>query len=307
MIVVAIGTFFEYASAQTDTVRQKTTVDSLEDIVIRDSMPVKKHYVKHSHLDVGMSYQNDNVYLGRKDSARLPYYIPAVSYYHKSGVYASASVGYLKSASVSRVDLVTLEAGYMFTSHKYEGMFTASKYFYNSQSTNVSSAITSSLAYQNGYDLGPVKPSLTLTLNFGGKTDYEGRFELGHTFTLLDQSLDLAPTVAVAGSTLNYYDYYRKRKYTITKKKVTQTGTAQVNGSVLNASTFQILDYEVLIPVEYTIGKFTISLTPIYSIPVHPATIDIHTVRDNGTVIDRTKTEAIGNAFYFTLGVNVMF
>lgn len=290
-----------------DTLRERELADSSGERGLVDTLPAKKHVVKRSHLDVGMSYQSDNVYLGRKDSARLPYYIPAVSYYHKSGVYASASIGYLKNSTVSRLDLITLEAGYMFTAHKYQGMFTASKYFYNSQSTNVTSAITSSIAYQNGYDLGPVKPSLTVTLNIGDKVDYEGRLEIGHTFTLLNDNLDLSPSVSVAGSTLHYYDYYRKRRYTIKNKKGTQTGMADVSGSVLDASTFKLLDYELLAPIEYTIGKCTFSFTPIYSIPVNAVTIGIHTARDNGTTVDRTKTEGIEDAFYFTLGVNFLF
>jgi hypothetical protein len=285
-----------------------SSIDSLP-ISLADSLLILNHFrKKRSHFETALTYQSDNVYLGRKDSTRYPYFIPAFSYYHKSGAYASVSLNYLKTSKLSRIDVFTIDAGYMFRAHKYDGIFTVSKYFYNSQSTSITSAITSSVAYQNGYDFGIVKPSFTAALNFGNKTDFEGRFELSHAFSIADDKFDLTPTLSAAGSTLNYYDYYRRRKYSIKKKKQpVQTGVADVTGSVLNASTFKILDYELIMPIEYNIGKCTISFTPTYSIPVNPATIDIHTVRDTGTVLDRTKTEMIANSFYFTAGISILF
>lgn len=313
MTILVMGFAIFRAAAQTrpDSARASSLgtlpaspVDSSADSLL----PSRHSRKKRSHLETALSYQSDNVYLGRKDSTRFPYYIPAISYYHKSGVYVAASFNYLKTSTLSRLDLFTVDAGYMFMAHKYDGVFTVSKYFYNSQSTSITSAIKSSFAYQSGYNFGTVKPGFTATLNIGDKADFEARFDLSHAFSIADDKFDLTPTVAAAGSTLNYYDYYRRRKYSIKKKKQpVQTGIANINGSVLDASTFKILDYELTMPIEYNIGKCTVNFTPTYSIPVNPATIDIHTVRDNGTVLDRTKTETIGNSFYFTVGVSFLF
>jgi hypothetical protein len=304
LAVMAIGCSIARANAQ-DTTR----IPSQEPAppVKTDSLPAKTH-VKRSHLEIGMNYQSNDVYLGRKDSARLPYFIPSISYYHKSGLFVSASLDYLKTAQISRIDLFTLDAGYMFTAHKYDGALTVSKYFYNSQSTNITSDIRAAIAYQNSYDFGFIKPGFTATLNIGSKVDFEGLFELSHTFLLFNDDLDITPTFAAGASTLNFYDYYRRRKYTIQKKnKPKQTGIANVTGSVIHASTFQLMDYEPTMPIEYSIGKLTLSLTPTWSIPVNPATIDVHTVRDNGTTLNRTTTEKIGNTFYFTAGASIMF
>lgn len=284
-------------SAASDSARA-TTPDSSHSI---------KHK-KHSFLDAGLTFQSNDVYLGRKPANTLPYYIPSLSFYHKSGFYISTTLDYVKNSTISRIDLFAVDAGYLFTAHKYDGMVTVSKYFYNSQSTNLTSTIQSSVAWQNSYDLGFVKPSLTVTLNLGGKLDEEARFELGHTFSFFHDNLDLTPTLAAAGSTLNYYDYYQQRIYKIKKKqKVVRTGTADVTTSVVHASTFRIMDYEPAMPIEYTLGKCTISFTPTYTIPVNAATIAAHSVRDNGTVIDNTTTEKIGNSFFFTLGVDFLF
>ncbi len=278
-------------------------------ISLKDSVPDRKGLPASSHFEAGMSYQSNDVYLGRKDSTILPYFIPSFSYYNKTGLYASVSINYLKNTTASRIDLVTVEGGYIFTAGQYDGLFTASKYFYNSQSTSVTSEISASMAYENGFDFGFIKTTFTGTLNIGSKLDFAGLFGLEHTFYLLDDKMDVTPTLSASASTQNYYnDYYKKRKYTIKQKgQPVQTGIAAVTGTVLNASTFKLLDYEPSLPINYKIGKCTINFTPTYAIPVHPATVQIQTVREDGTVINRTKMESIENSFYWTLGFNFNF
>ena len=279
--------------------------DSL--VILTDSLVPQKP--KTSHWELGMSYQSNDVYLGRKDSSVLPYYIPEVTYFHKSGLYATASLNYLKNSIASRVDLVTLEGGYIFTAGSYEGQLSFSKYFYNSQSTSVTSEISSSIAYQSGLDLGFIKPTFTATVNFGNKADFAALLGLEHTFYLLAEHLDISPSFAIAASTQNYYsDYYKKRRYTIKRgSKAGQTAIAKISGTVLNASQFKMLDYEPTLPINYRIGKWVINFTPTYSIPVNPATIDVQSTKSNGTVTDYARIEKISNTFYWTLGCSCLF
>ena len=288
-------------SIQTDSLKK----DSL--IIIADSSV--KERPKTSQMEMGLSYQSNDVYLGRKDSSVLPYVIPEFTYYHKSGLYASASLNYLKNSTISRVDLVTLEAGYTFKKGQYDGQLSFSKYFYNSQSTSVTSEISSSLAYQNGFDLGFIKPTFTATLNFGNKTDFATVLGLEHKFYLFDDQLDFTPTFAMSASTQNYYsDYFKKRRYTVKRgSKAGQTAIANITGTIPNASQFKILDYESTIPVNYSTGKWVFSFTPVYSIPVNPATVDIQTVKANGVITNTTRVEKISNTFYWTLECSILF
>ena len=89
----------------------------------RNSAPDK------SYFEAGLSYLNNNVYQGRHDSLRIPYLIPSIKYYNKSGFYAGASVSYLSSPQDSRVDLFALEAGYAFTKNKFSGLVSVDKDF----------------------------------------------------------------------------------------------------------------------------------------------------------------------------------
>jgi hypothetical protein len=310
----------QFAAGQSmpDSTRPVTSRDSLPvlkdsaqstQILLTDTAENDERPVKKSHFETSLNYQSNDVYLGRKDSSVLPYFIPEFSYYHKSGIFISASLYYLKNQTSSRIDLVTLDAGYHFNTGNYDGQLTISKYFYNSQSTSVTSEISASAEYQNGYDFGFVKTTFTGTLNIGNKLDFAGLLGLEHRFSLIENKLDITPTFAVAASTQNYYsDYYKSRRYTIKRKTgATQTAMENISGTVVNASSFKILDYEPTIPIEYTMGKVVISFIPTYSIPVNPALVDIQTTKANGNVVNRTKTEQIENTFYWTLGISVLF
>lgn len=270
----------------------------------RDTMPDDKH----SSFEAALNYQSDNVYYGRKDTVALPYLIPMLTYYHRSGIYFSASAAYLNTSTEHRFDLVMLEGGYDLTIGKYDGEFSVTKYFYNSQSTNVASAIEASVAYQNDYDFGFIKPSFTATLNMGSHTDIEGALGLQHTFELFHDKLAITPAFTANGGTLNFYDnYYRTKHFKKRNGQKVNTGIATVTGTVANASSFKIMDYEPGLSVKYYAGKFTFSFSPTYAIPVHPAVLNIHTVYSTGTVTNRTRVETLENSFFWTLGATYKF
>lgn len=267
------------------------------------------HRHEKSYFKAGLSYMNDNVYLGRKDSVALPYITPLFGYYHKSGLFVEGSVGYLKSASQSRIDVVSLEGGYTFSAGNYDGEITASKFFYSSQSTSVKSDVKSSLAYFNEFDFGFITPTFTATLNFGNKTDIGGQFGLEHTFYAIDDKMDFTPTFTGNASTQNYYNnYYKNRRYTIKRKgKPPVAGIAAVSGTLLDASSFKVLDYEISLPINYKLGKFTFNFAPVYAIPVHPAQVEVTTTLANNSSSTKIHTEKIENDFFGTIGFTYKF
>lgn len=281
------------------------TKDSLENLMaeLKDILPDEK---ENSHFEVGLSYLNDNVYLGRNDSIRTPYITPSLGYYFKSGFFIDGNVNYLVSSTANRVDNVIFEGGYTFSAGNYDGEFSASKYFYSSQSTSVKSEVTGSFSYYNGYDFGFIKPTATASLNFGKKTDYTIGVGLEHTFSIADDKIEFTPTATMNASTRNFYsNYFKNRKYK--KKKATNTGIASISGVVENPSAFVIMNYELSLPIVYQVKKFTFSFTPVYSIPENPAIINVTTTKTNGTVLQNIQTEKIKNLFYFSFGLVYKF
>jgi hypothetical protein len=304
-IVFACFIISQPLSAQ--NIHNSTQRTASSGVIIRhDSITVEKDSLKvirKSHFEGGISYLNNDVYLGRKDSSVLPYYIPVLSYYDKSGFYFTASMNYLKNSESSRIDLITLEAGYIFSSGNYDGQLNVSKYVYSSQSTNVASEIQATVGYQNGFDFGFIKPTLEINLNVGSKIDYLGSFGLQHSYSGFHDKLEFTPTFAINGGTQNYYDsYYKNKRYSNSNKGKGQSGGATVTGSVANPASFRILDYEASVPLSYTINKLVINFTPTFAVPLNPATININTKQSNGTSSNKTETENLSNSFYWSVG-----
>ena len=262
-----------------------------------------------SYFETGISYQNNDVYFGRKDSSSLPYFIPVLSYYHRSGLYISANINYLSTPQASRIDLVSLEAGYIFQSGNYDGQFNISKYIYNAQSSSVSSEIQGSAAWQNGYDFGILKTYLNLNLGFGTQIDYSTSLGLEHQFGFLKDRLSFTPGICVNAGTQNFYDnYYKNKRYSNNGKgHLSGNSGTTMSGSVVNPSNFKILDYEVSIPFSYSISKLVLNFTPTYAMPVNPSLINVNTKHSNGNASNNTVNESLSNTFYMAIGLTLKF
>src|ERR1700674_4101386 len=74
--------------------------------------PDEDIFPKKSYWQAGINYLSDNVYLGRKDSVKIPYISPSIGYYDKSGFYVNGSLSLLPSSGNSHIDMASLEAGY---------------------------------------------------------------------------------------------------------------------------------------------------------------------------------------------------
>ena len=260
---------------------------------------------KKSYFQLGLNYISNNVNLGRFDSATVNYYTPTFGYYHKSGLYIQATAGFLINPYESRMDMFTLEGGYVFTKGNYDGELVASKYYYSSLSTNVSSEIKASASYTSGYDFGFIKPSFMAAANISSEFDYAMALGLEHTFEIVNDVFEVDPKFLVNGSTQNFYsDYFKRRRYSIKRKgKAPLTGVAQITGTIENPNAFKVLDYEASMEINYTVGRFVFTVLPTYAIPVNPSILDVSKVLSNGTVRNSKITEAIGNVFYWNLGV----
>jgi hypothetical protein len=260
-----------------------------------------------SYFEAGLSYLNNNVYQGRHDSLRIPYLIPSIKYYHKSGFYAGASVSYLSSPQDRRVDLIALEAGYEFTKNKFSGLVSLDKDFYNSQSKNVRSETKGSANGTLGYDFGFIKPVVQGGVLFNSTDDYYAALGLEHSFFFADDNFEMTPSFLVNGSTQNYYSsYYVKRKFKT--KKRNPPGVVTTAGTYLeNASNFKIMDYELSLPLDYSIGKFIFDFTPTEAFPVNPNVVVTTVTPPSGVATTRTKTEELSNIFYWSAGITYTF
>ena len=272
-----------------------------------DSTPPAK-----SHFQLSVTWESNDVYLGRADSTVLPLITPEISYLFKSGFEIDLSVGFNANAPCLTLNSWTLDGSYTFNPGNYSGTATVSIFNYSPNSGSVNAAQNGNIEYSNYYTLPFIQPSLSLTYTFAApntKADYQVTFALQQEFDFLNNgNLNITPTATMNASTQNYYNsYYKYKRFTIPRHgKPPLPANVSVSGEVLNSGEFQIMDYEFSAPVGFTAGKWSFAYTPTYAVPVNPPDIQLTTKIDNQTFV-KTYKEQLSNQFYSQLSVTYAF
>jgi hypothetical protein len=270
---------------------------------------VEKAVVKPNPWRVGLSYLSDNVYQGRKDSVALPYATASFGYYHKSGLFLVGAASFVLGYSENRLDLVNVEGGYNYSSDKVNFEISASKDFYSPQSFNVKSEIEGRLDAYFSYDLGFIEPNIQAGLNYAAQSDYGIGLGLEHSFSILEDKLEMSPSFLANLSTENFNaSYYSKRRYSSDRRSKNKGNAASDVTAVLsNASKFQLMDYEFSVPTSYTVNNITLNFTPTYALPMNPSEVSTSQKQSNGNTIQQTTPEVLHNVFYWSLGLIYKF
>lgn len=279
----------------------------------QDSVKVKK-----SGLIVGLKYLSNNVYLGRIDSANIMYLVPSIGYSHKSGLHIGASLSYQLDAGINKIDAIALEGGYDFAiGTKFSGGLSVEKYFFDMNSISLNSVNDFGVGSNFAYDFDIVSLNISAGLGFNEKTDVIT--EVGLTKSFEVGKFAIEPVVKLYAGTQNYYNSYLKAGKShlsgnkghgkvlksIQPSKVrsvatgTTAGSVAASFSVVEASQYKILDYELSVPVAYTLHNLKFDIVPTFAIPVNAATI----LSSTGTV----EKEVISNRFILQVGVTYTF
>jgi len=278
-----------------------------KDTVKTGSAGTDSSAVIHSHLEMNLTWQSNDVSNGRTDSTVIPTLTPKISYIFIHGFQVDLSVGYNTHELSPQVNQYTLDGSYSFNPGNYSGSVTLSGFIYSKSSGSVTAEQKGSLAYNSSYDLTFIEPSLNLTWTFGNHLpDYQAAFGLDHEFDI--GKLSLTPTATMNAATQNSYNsYYQNRRFSIPRPgKPPLPANVTVTGEVINASEFQILDYELSVPVGYTAGKWTFGFTPTYAKPVNAADIKA-TITTDYLIKSYTYKEKLPDVFYFSIACTYAF
>ena len=260
-----------------------------------------------SYVLIDVSYINDAVFMGRRDSIAAPYIFPSIGYFDKSGFFVDASASYLVGSEKNRVDLFLGSLGYMSHTENLNGGISGTAYFFNEDSYNVKSSVVADISGFLSYDFKVLEFSLLASTYFndGSSADIFTGLTLNRVFFSNDQQFLINPTIAVyAGSQHFYQEYYSTSRLGNRKSK----GKGQsINDSPTEVSTliaiqdvsqFNILNVELSLPLQYYYKQFIFSLTPVLAIPQTSATI---------TTEDMIITEDLESTFYFSAGISYWF
>ena len=281
-----------------DTLKKSAITDST------DNTPPPR-----SHFQANLTFESNDVYLGRQDSSAIPLLTPEISYLFKSGFEIDFNVGVNVAAPAWMVNSWTLDGSYSFNPGNYSGQATLSWFNYSLNSGSPQASQKGSLAYDNSYNFGFIQPELTLTWTFADMPDYQATFALQHEFDFLENgNLSISPTATMNASTQNFYNsYYKNKRFSISRPgKPPHPSNVTISGEVLNSGKFQIMDYEFSAPVNYTAGKWTFAFTPTYAVPVNAADIKL-TVNVNNQVATKTYQEVLPDVFYYQIAVTYAF
>jgi len=252
-----------------------------------------------------ISFINDAVFMGRRDSVAAPYIYPSFSYYDKSGFFADASFSYLVSSDENRIDLFLLSAGFLFKWDKWHAGISGTAYFYNEDSYNVRSETVGDLSGFLTYDLNMVDLSVLAStfFNNGSSADIFAGLMLDKAIYSSDRSFVIDPTLTIyAGSQYFYEEYYNTSR--LGNRKGQGMGSGITQPSITNlveikeASKFQVLNVEIGLPMQYQHKHFIFSFTPVLALPQSSATI---------TTEDAIITEELESTFYFSAGISYWF
>ncbi|NNL00663.1 MAG: hypothetical protein HKP39_00165 [Eudoraea sp.] len=271
--------------------------------------PIKSNIYKvdedFSYFLGDVSYINDYVFMGRRDSIAAPYLFPSIGYYNKSGFFADASLSFLTGSEASRVDLALISTGYNYVSEKFSVGISGTAYFFNEESNNVMSAVVGDLTGIISYDFKLLETTLYLSnyFNDGSKNDFIGGLMFDRAFYALSKNLLINPRISFyAGSQYFYQQYFRSSRLGNRKGKgMGNTGSGVPNSNMVNieeVQKFKFLNIELEIPFHYTYKHFIFSFNPMLALPQSSTTI-----YNEDTLI----TEDLEPVFYWSAGISYWF
>ncbi|WP_228237502.1 hypothetical protein [Allomuricauda sp. M10] len=261
---------------------------------------------EESYVLVDLSYMNDAIFMGRRDSIAAPYLLPSIGYYDKSGLFFDATASYLTSSAEQRVDLFYISGGYLFDGKKWSGGLSGTAYFYNQDSYNVQSEVVADITGLLSYDLKLLELSVYASsyFNKNSSPDLFLGFMVDKPIYAMNRKLLIDPKFSVfAGSQYFYQEYYTtsrlgNRKGQGNGQGGTTTTEVVTNVEIAEASEFNVLNLEFGLPVHYQHKHFIFSFTPTWAFPQTPATL---------TTDDGVYEEDLKNVFYWSAGISYWF
>lgn len=258
-----------------------------------------------SSFVAALKFSSDQVYLGRSDSVSIPYLTASGTYLHRSGLFARSAASYLLVAGESRIDLISLAAGYNYFGRRFSSGGFISGSFYSDQSYNVQAEMSAFVGGYFEYDLNFLVVSTDLGIGFSDETDLIVGLDLSKEIYAFESKLLVEPFAGMnAGTQHYYYDYITNRSQQTGSGHEASHGhnaqTSPVTGSsaiTLNSgevSLFNILDYEAGLQLTYKMHRFKIFMLSTVYFPVTP--VEMKTATE-------TITEELSIKHVLSLGI----
>jgi len=269
-VFILLGFFINCSGQASDTARQKT------------------------QFKLSVNYNSHLNYYGRTDSLRSSGMFPMAELWFTPSFYINAAPIFVNN-KVSKFDYAGTVAsmGYQHVSDKWINSVYVVKPFYEKSAQLVQAALKA----QAGISITNLNKAVDFTLGadikFSDKIDFGATAGIDHLFkkVFADQSvLVIDPSAFLYAGTQQFTNTYYKHSNFLffpgTQQQVSE-----------NVRKFDVLSYELSMPVIFVKEKFQFLFTPSYVIPQN-----LITVQNRPDLSERGK-----EMFYATVGVKVSF
>jgi hypothetical protein len=244
---------------------------------------------------IGVNYNSGLNYFGRTDSLNSRGFYPSLEWDLKDGLYLSSNFIFVNNSQEALQYAGTiLEGGYKFTGmdKHFAGNLFVSKFLYTNQSALVESAVKE----QAGVNLSFLND--IIDLNIGGDAKFSSQVDWGLTAGL-DHIIRFDHIFGNAVLVLDpsVYGYAGTQNFTTSYFQKLNILILPIGQQALSRSThsFDILAWQLSLPVVLAAGKFDFILDPAWILPEN--------------VIDNSgnNTGAGKSLFYITTGISYSF
>ncbi|TGE25263.1 hypothetical protein E5K00_08755 [Hymenobacter aquaticus] len=240
---------------------------------------------RHDSFRFELTYGTNSSFFGRTQPQRYPFVSGEATYTSKYGVWGSV-VSYNLFDTPSFVDEADLAVGWDGDLSKtVDASLSYSHFLFADDSPLVKSSVNNSLDGYVGWDWGYVYSRLNAAYLFGDSNDFflvldnSRYFELPHVLTPNDY-VSIEPRVSMMAGTQHFVE-------TSIEQQVQRGNNGKGKGKTTTVTTvvetpmtrFRVLNYELRVPVTYSLGMVSVQAAWRYSIPVNLLPDDVSHAR----------------------------
>jgi hypothetical protein len=228
---------------------------------------------------IGLEAANNSSFYGRNTVTKYPYAAATLTYAHRSGFWASAT-SYQLFETKDYIDETDVSVGYSFPiSKRMNGNLSYSRFFFSENAPMVKSVTENAASLSTTLDWKYLYTSLTTSYFFGESNDLIVQFDNSRYIGLNPiwngrNPVGLDPKISVTGGTQEFSE-----TYTVERKKelgdyfediiTPGKGSPKTTTTTTTKHKFQVLSYDLYVPLVVMLGNFELEPTYRYSIPVN--------------------------------------
>jgi hypothetical protein len=249
-----------------------------------------------NEFSASLNYQSALHYFGRVDSLKSSGVFPLIGLKSKTGLYLNSTFMFIQNPAPLSYAGTILEGGYRFPySKNFSGNIYYNHFLYQDKSVLQQAALTGQAGINTAWN------NKVVNVNFGGdmkfsssETDFGITAGLDRLFLFTDiidnTVVALNPSAYIYSGTHNYFKNVKNNRGQGLGSLLGNNST-----SLEQAKQFEILAYELSVPVVLVRGKFNAYISPAYVLPQN-----LVTVSDRPDLSERGN-----NLFYLSAGIGV--